>query len=247
MFDQKWKELTEEEMSKYPNITIICSNYNSDNWIDGYLECVNNIKYPKVDIIFVDAKSTDSSLKTIKNFKFSSHINPKIIECDERIGIYDAWNLAVIEATTEYVVTLNTDDRLFNDSLQLYNRVTIKYPDVDIVYGPLFVVHDPDHNNIVGISDVAEHNHQTLMQNCYCGPFPLLKRQSLIDAGLFNPEFTISGDYEMWARMSKLGYKFLRVHYQLGTYYFNPTGMSSNPDNRLEHIRQDTEIRRLYS
>ena len=71
------------------NITIICSNYNSDLWIDEYLNYVNYQKNSFFDIIFIDACSTDNSLGKIKNFKFNKNIKCKIIECENRIGLYE--------------------------------------------------------------------------------------------------------------------------------------------------------------
>ena len=62
-------------------ISIICSNYNSSLWIDEYLQFVNYQTSKGFDMIFVDACSTDDSLKRIKDFKFKPHINSKIIEC----------------------------------------------------------------------------------------------------------------------------------------------------------------------
>ena len=47
-------------------ITIICSNYNSDVWIDDYLKCINNQIDKNFNIIFFDANSSDESLKKIK-------------------------------------------------------------------------------------------------------------------------------------------------------------------------------------
>ena len=50
-------------------ISILCSNYNSSKWIDGYLKSINNQLLDCFEIIFVDANSTDNSLKTIKSFR----------------------------------------------------------------------------------------------------------------------------------------------------------------------------------
>ena len=50
-------------------ITVVCSNYNSDLWIDDYLKCTNNQIDKNFDIIFLDANSSDNSLSKIKNLK----------------------------------------------------------------------------------------------------------------------------------------------------------------------------------
>jgi len=78
------------------------------------------------------------------------------------------------------------------------------------------------------------------------GPFPILKKSTIVKNGLFNPKYTISGDYEMWLRLSKKGCKFLKLNDYVGTYYDNPKGVSSDRSTLQEHVRQDTEIRKLY-
>ena len=229
-------------------ITILCSTYNSSKWIDGYLQSINDQILKNFDIVFVDANSNDGSLQTIKNFKFRDGINSKILEYRERISIYDAWNIAINEAETPYVVNVNTDDRLFNAGLHIYQGYCQAAGWADIIYGTYLVVSDAHHHRFSGLRLCVPHSHNLLLQGCYVGPFPLLKKESIVDDGMFDPKYTISGDYEMWLRMSKKNRKFLHIVEPVGSYFDNPEGMSTNRESKhwQEHIRQDTEIRNLY-
>jgi len=227
-------------------LTVLCSNYNSDRWIDNYLLSLNNQLLKEFTIIFVDANSTDHSLKTIKNYKFREGITKKIIENDKRITIYEAWNMAIEASKSEFVINFNTDDRLFPGALLTLYHYMVQNPNVDIAYGTSLIVGDEDHNNIRGIQNWPEHSHEILLQNCICGPFPIVKKSVLVNNGLFNPKYTISGDYEMWLRLSKRNYKFKKIIDFLGSYYDNPKGVSSDKSTLQEHINQDTEIRNLH-
>ena len=227
-------------------ITLICSNYNSSRWIKGYLESINNLLYDTFDIIFVDANSTDDSLQTIRDYAFREGINKRVIEKSTRVGIYEAWNIAIEEADTTYVMNINTDDRLYPAALDIYLSYAANNPNVDIFYGSCNVVSEENHTTITNVYSWPEFSHDTLLQNCICGPFPMLKRSSVVAAGMFDPKYTISGDYEMWLRMSKLGYKFQKVGETVGSYFLNPEGMSTTPEKYMEHIKQDTTIREMY-
>ena len=77
------------------SVTVICSNYNSAKWIDGYLRNINNQLLAEFDIIFVDANSTDGSLQTIKDVQFREGINKTVVESEKRITVYEAWNDAI--------------------------------------------------------------------------------------------------------------------------------------------------------
>lgn len=230
--------------------TILCSNYNSDEWIDNYLNYVNNQLVKHFDIIFVDANSSDNSLNKIKNFKFREGINSIIIENKSRIPIYEAWNQAILLSKTPYVINYNTDDCLYPTALLILQSYASVRKDVDIFYSPCFISSDKDHTSISNIYFWRKYtSHSDLLSGCFMGPFPYLKRSSIIEDGLFNPKYTISGDYEMWLRMSKKGRSFLKIPEVIGCYYKNPAGMSTKNDESRwkEHIAQDTEIRRYYA
>jgi len=229
-------------------VTVLCSTYNSRKWIEGYLDALNAQLLSTFDVIFVDAASTDYSLGIIKDYEFREGITKKVIECDTRVEIYDAWNIAIKEANTPYVINVNTDDRLYPAGLSTYLLYAKDKPGIDVFYGTCNVVADEKHKTISGLYFWPEFSHAVLLEACICGPFPLLKRQSIVEAGLFNPKYHISGDYEMWLRMSKKGYKFSKVSETVGSYYYNPEGVSTDNDKkkREEHIKHDTELRRIY-
>ena len=235
-------------MEANSSVTVLCSTYNSSKWIEGYLESINNQILAVFDIIFVDANSDDGSLETIKNFEFREGINVDIIECSEKIPIYEAWNIAIQDCNTPYVINVNTDDRLSPAALVTYLNYAQAYPSGDIFYASYIQTSDSNHKNVTGLFLAPKHDHQFLLKHCYCGPFPMLKKDTIVEDGLFNIEYTISGDYEMWLRMSKNKRNFLRVSEVLGSYFYNPEGMSTNRESEhwQEHVRQDIEIRKLY-
>lgn len=238
-------------MDRNPPLTVLCSSYNSSRWIDGYLDAINNQTLGGLgfDIIFVDAASTDASITTIEQFQFRPGINKKIIKSTERISIYEAWNLAILASSTAYVININTDDRLYPGGLATYLSYAAAHPNGDVFYGACDVVKDPNHRHISALYKWPNHSHETLLKRCICGPFPLLKRQSIIEDGLFDPAYTISGDYEMWLRMSKNNRHFINVRDTVGSYYLNPEGVSTNKETThwQEHVRQDTAIRKKYA
>ena len=65
-------------MSKY-RISVICSVYNSSQWLPLYLEAVNDQFERNFEIVFVDANSTDDSVQLIRDFEFREGIEAKLI------------------------------------------------------------------------------------------------------------------------------------------------------------------------
>ena len=228
-----------------PKVSILCSSYNSSRWISGYCRSLNDQSLDEFEIIFVDACSTDDSLDTFRAFKFREGIHREIVECERRIPIYAAWNIAIDKSRAAYCMNVNTDDRLYPGALQTMLDYAQVFPDTDVFYSRCHAVADPDHQQIVQLFDWPEFALESLWQGCLCGPFPFLKRASIIEAGLFNPAYTVCGDYEMWMRMAVKRYKFKKVPEILGSYYHNPTGISNG--SRQDLLRENTEIRKLYA
>ena len=225
-------------------ISIICSNYNSDRWIEEYFEYVNNQTLKNFDIIFIDVKSTDDSLNKIQSYKFRDGIRKIIIEYPERIGVYKTWNIGIRAAETPYVMNYNTDDMLDEEALEIYSKAIEENPDTDIIYGPCGFVNSRNPKEFVGFGNWPEYSHEIMMQICICGPFPLAKRESLIKAGYFDEDFISSGDYEMWARMSKQGFSFKRIPEVLGSFYFRNDSVHS--ENKEIAKQEDAYIQQKY-
>jgi glycosyltransferase involved in cell wall biosynthesis len=208
-------------------ISIICSNYNSDAWIDDYLNCINNQIDKNFDIIFIDANSFDNSLFKIKTFNFDKKIGVKVIELKDKVGLYSAWNIAIKESKTEYIMNYNTDDFIYSYAISVYNNKILKNPNADIIYGPCGIIKNRNINDYLSYHNWPEYSHQTIMQFCICGPFPLVKKRVFEEIGYFDESFESSGDYEMWARMSKNNKKFLKIPEIIGSFFHREDSISA--------------------
>lgn len=227
-------------------VTVLCSNYNSMRWVEGYCDSLNAQLLSSFNIIVCDANSDDGSREFIRNYKFREGIDVVFRDYSTRISVYEAWNGALEEANTPYVINVNTDDQLFPCALTTMLGYAVTRPEIDVFYSRCLVTDREDHSSITQLYDWPEYSHDNMLQQCLCGPFPLAKRESLIAAGKFSTEYSISGDYEMWLRMSKKGFSFLKVKEPIGSYFFNPKGVSTDMSKFDEHLKQDTKLRSIY-
>ena len=231
-------------------ISILCSSYNATSHIDRYLQYVNEQTLQSFEIIFVDANSTDDTLLKIMDYNFRQGISKKVVQASERIGIYAAWNIAIECSSHDYVMNYNTDDKLYKNSLATYATYARLHPEVDVIYSDSFISNDPEHQHRSSWYGWADANKkENLLAGCCVGPYPLLKKSTIVEAGMFNTSFKISGDYEMWCRLNSKGKKFLKIDEVLGTYYHNPEGVSTqHTQERLNaHLAEDNSIRSTYA
>ena len=66
-------------------VTIIITNFNKSKYLVKAIKSCVNQKYQKIEIIFFDDKSTDDSLKRLKDFKIKNKVNLKIITNNKKI------------------------------------------------------------------------------------------------------------------------------------------------------------------
>jgi glycosyltransferase involved in cell wall biosynthesis len=225
-------------------ISVICSVYNSSKWLDVYLNCVNNQLKKEFEIVFIDANSTDNSVSIIENFKFREGIQYKIIKNSERISIYKAWNMGIQECLGEYVMNWNTDDLLYPSALVTYSEYLNQNSFVDLFYSPCCIVNSQSYDSVIGLRNWPEHSHELLLKFCYCGPFPLVKKSAIQSVGYFNENYKSSGDYDMWLKLSKKGFKFKKIPDIIGSFYQREDSVSTG--DLVIAQAEDKEIQEKY-
>lgn len=225
-------------------LSVICSNYNSLQYISDYINILNSQLLQEFEIVVVDANSTDGSLDIIKNSIFRHGIAIKIIEQKQRISVYEAWNLAIQKAQGQYVVNYNTDDFLFANALLTYERYTNKYPDTDLIYSPYFIHQNYNPLEIINVRIFLNHSHSALKTFCYCGPFPCVRKKAIEDVGYFNTKYKSSADYDMWLKLSYYKRQFLSIPEVLGSFYFRQSSVSNT--NMVQNQQEDKEIQNNY-
>ncbi len=113
--------------------TIIICCYNNNKYLKECLLSVINQKknlFP-YDIIFVDDKSTDNSLKTakklLKNFQ-----NKRIIKNNKNIGLSKSCNKAISLCKTKYFIRVDSDDFIDENKIYFFEKNSQK--NIDFIY-----------------------------------------------------------------------------------------------------------------
>lgn len=102
--------------------SVIISAYNVEAYIERAINSVLKQNFEDYELIVVEDKSTDNTLENI--MKYEGKI--KIIKNEKNRGLGAVRNIGIENATGEYIVHLDGDDTLYNDS-------TLK--DIDKVIG----------------------------------------------------------------------------------------------------------------
>lgn len=108
--------------------SVIISAYNIEPYIERAINSVLNQKFDEYEIIVIDDKSTDNTLEKI--MKYEGKIN--IIKNEENKGLGAVRNIGIENAVGEYIVHLDGDDTLYNESTlkDIDNLIGNKRPDI---------------------------------------------------------------------------------------------------------------------
>lgn len=125
-----------------PEITVILPSYNVADYIGECLESVVTQTFRDIEILCIDAGSTDGTLETIKEY----------MRADGRIRLYISdkksfgyqMNLGISMAQSPYVAFVETDDYVLPDMLKTLYGLAEKH-ETDIVKA--------DFDNVVRLSD----------------------------------------------------------------------------------------------
>lgn len=109
-------------------LTIIIPVYNVSDYIYDCLESLHNQTNHNFYTIFVDDCGKDNSIEIINEYLKSGRLhNATIIRRETNGGLSTARNTGLIEAKTDYVVFLDSDDYLDSKAVDIFIESIVKY------------------------------------------------------------------------------------------------------------------------
>ena len=241
------------DVGDLPKVSIITSVYDGDDFIRPFLEDITGqtIFKEKCELILINANSPGNEEPVINEFleKYPDNIVYKKLEEDP--GIYATWNMAAKMATGEYVTNANLDDRKSINSLEEHAKELFISPDVDLVYADMLITDQPNESFKENSSNGRKYNFpdfsfDNLKITNMPHASPMWRKSYHEKYGYFDDKYRSAGDWEMWLRGASQGSVFKKIHDVLGLYYFNPTGISTNPDNLDWKREEEKEVFEKY-
>lgn len=231
-------------------LTVITSVFNSEFFLDSFFEDIlKQTVFQDCEFFFLDANSKDASREKILKL-VSEYNNIQYFNVGNK-NIYETWNIGVVLSKTQFLTNWNTDDRRFADSLEKQINFLETNPDIDLCYGETLWVDTPNIEaekcNQLNKTPCFDATIETMLQFNSPHCLPLWRKDLHKKYGLFNDKYFSAGDYEMWMRALSNGSKFGKLKDTVGSYYRNPKGISSNPENLDRAVGEVMKIRDMYT
>ena len=113
-------------MTHTPFITITVNLYNYERFIGDCIQSILNQTYTNFELIVIDDCSVDNSYKVAKKFEKKDK-RVKVIKLKKNGGIGHAKNEGIIRSRGDYIATLDADDMMTINSLEVRLKASLKY------------------------------------------------------------------------------------------------------------------------
>jgi len=230
-------------------------NYNVKVFLENSLISIQKaMEGIQGEIIVVDNASDDGSVEMVRQ-KFPA---VKLIANKENVGFASANNQAIKEARGEYLVLLNPDTVLQENTLKVMMDFLDKNPEVGLAGCKIL---NPDgtlqlacrrsfptpwvaFTKVVGLSNIFPRSHifgkynlayldpdKTYEVDAVSGSFMFVRRRAIDEAGLLDEQFFMYGEDLDWCyRIKKAGWKIYYVHSTQVIHYKGESVRRSNID-----------------
>lgn len=234
-------------------VSIIIPCYKQAHFLSEAIESALAQTYPHVEIIVVDDGSPDNASEVAARY-------PQV-RClrQENAGLPAARNAGMRASRGEFLVFLDSDDRLYPRGLEINLKHLAQRPDCAFVSGQHFLMSAGGTPMQRTTQLQVERDHYLmLLQGNFIGcPATVMYRRSMLEAlGGFDVSMKSVEDYKVYLELAR-EHPIVNHQELIAEYRTHGTSMSNNPGRMLEyairahesqweHIKDNKQLARAY-
>lgn len=185
----------------WPKITVVVPSFNQAHYIEETLLSIIDQGYPNLELIVIDAGSTDGSVELIK--KFEPHITYWVSEPDG--GQTDGLIKGFRHSTGDIQCWLNSDDLHEGGTLKAVGKYFQEHLRMDAVYGNAIWI-DADGQPLRKQLEIPFNRFIWMYTYNYLPCQSVFWRRDLYEkVGGLDREFDLAMDADLWIRFADVG------------------------------------------
>ncbi len=213
-------------------VSVVIPSYNSASFLPEAIESVLKQTYPAFEVIVVDDGSTDDTKAVCERYPTVQYVY------QNNQGVAVARNTGMQASQGEYLIFLDSDDRLLPEAVEIGVNCIQAHPEVGFVFGRYcFYVLQPDGS--YKIEERYEHqpevaSYTTLLaaqHKIQCGCI-VFRRHALEAVGGFDPNQRTMEDINLFLRVAR-EFPIYFHHHLVSEYRYNGNNLSSKPVEML--------------
>ena len=213
-------------------VSVIIPVYNNSKYIKECLNSVINQTYNNLEIIVVDDKSTDNSLKIIKKYK-DKRIH--IIELERNKGVAICRNKGIEAATGEFITFIDSDDYWVLDKIEKQVKF-IEKGDYKFIYSSYMYLNDR-RKHIAKVPNSMTYN-DALKNTAIFTSTVMFNMNYLKKEDIYMPDIRKGQDTATWWQVLNKGVIAYGMKDVLSIYRVGNKSLSHNKVNALKRTWQ---------
>lgn len=225
-------------MKNPPLVSIIIPCYNTAAYIHETLESVANQTYQHYEIIAIDDGSSDNTLSILREYAKSE---PRLtVIAQNNTYVVKARMNAIQHAQGQYLVCLDSDDKLDQTYIEKTVNIAENDPDIAVVYSNLYLFGKKEE-----IGRLKQVTTEQLLLNHGMYVSALIRKSTFDDVGGFDISLTHYEDWELFISIAKKGKKIKFIDEPL--FYYRQRKDESSICNTASEAKQSDNFMKIYT
>ncbi len=184
---------------QYTEFSLVIPTFNRASFLKECLLWLNHLDYPRYafEVLVVDDGSSDNTLELLTSIEPELNYVLRWFHQSNQ-GTSVARNSGITQAQKSHIFFVDDDVFPHPDLLQAHNQLHIHHPN-RLVRGPVI-----NRAEIPDINNLPKPNWRDYSRNYLCTSNASLRRELLLQAGLFDPTFPRWEDAELGVRLKAL-------------------------------------------
>jgi glycosyltransferase involved in cell wall biosynthesis len=128
------------DTNKIISFSVIIPTRNSRNYLEGHVNALNQWIDLASEVIVIDSESTDGTVEYLKG-----HLkHPSIKFLDHPVGLYESWNFAIAQVTSDFTYIATIGDRITKKTA-IRLRKEAQSTAVDVIISPPTLLSEHGH------------------------------------------------------------------------------------------------------
>jgi len=211
-------------MNRHVSVTVLLTVFNGEKFLKEAIESILGQSLQDFEFIIINDGSTDSSEEIIKSF------------ADKRIryvyqknqGLISSLNKGIKLAKSDIIARMDSDDIAHPDRLRTQLEFLRQHPDHVLVGSNLQFINDLGQITLESpmLLNDPELRLEMLVRCPFGHPAVMYRKEAVLEAGMYDPDFKSAEDYDLWARIVKRG-KVANYNSPLLQYRITDTSISA--------------------
>jgi glycosyltransferase involved in cell wall biosynthesis len=195
-----------------PKVSILVPVYNCESYVAESIQSILNQSFENFELIVIDGGSTDGTLRIVKEFRDR---RIRLVDHKERFGLVESRNEGLSLAKGNIIAFQDADD--ISQRLRIAKQYSefLVHDDLEVL-GTSYTRIDHRRKALQRIQLAERISFKDLLGGMQlCNGSVMLRKNTILGEGMFDPFFRQCEDYELYCRLAQKGCKIMNLQESL--------------------------------